>query len=156
STDLILINDNQATVNIIDNDGLPGVSGLTINDITVNEEDGTATLTVTLIGQLQDEFTVDYTTEDDTAVATEDYSATSGQLTFLGNNGETQTLTIPIIDDVILENLENLNIKLSTLSTTVISIIDPVGVITIIDNEYDTDGDNVPDVTDLDDDNDGI
>ncbi|KPM30268.1 Thrombospondin type 3 repeat-containing protein [Croceitalea dokdonensis DOKDO 023] len=77
-------------------------------------------------------------------------------LTFLGNDGETQQITIPIIDDVLLESTEQFSIVLSNLSTTVISILDDTGEVTIIDNEFDTDGDGIPDVTDIDDDNDGI
>ncbi|MFS4416283.1 Calx-beta domain-containing protein [Maribacter sp. 2307ULW6-5] len=156
SNPLIPVIDGNGVGTITDNDGIPGVTGLTINDVTVNEEDGTAALTVTLTGQLQDSFTVDFATQDDTAVAIEDYTETLGQLTFAGNDGETQTISIPIVDDVVLENLESFNVLLSNLSTTAIGILDDTGVVSIIDNEFDTDGDTIPDVVDIDDDNDGV
>ncbi|MEP2278249.1 Calx-beta domain-containing protein, partial [Maribacter sp.] len=107
STGLILINDNQATVNITDNDGGVGTGISFDNDnITVNEAAGTATVNVLLTGNVPGGFTLDFTTNDSSAIAPGDYTATSGQLTFAGTDGETQPITIPIIDDNLIEALE--------------------------------------------------
>ncbi|WP_185783039.1 gliding motility-associated C-terminal domain-containing protein, partial [Croceivirga lutea] len=153
----ITITDNQATVDILDNDNIPGVTGITINDITVNEESGTATLTATLTGNVQGGVTVDFNTVDDTAFAGEDFEATTSSVSFIGTDGETQEVVIPIINDVLLEDDESFFVVLSNLGTnTPITIIDDTGIITIIDDEYDTDGDTIPDIVDYDDDNDGI
>ncbi|WP_010519036.1 Calx-beta domain-containing protein, partial [Croceivirga radicis] len=153
---LVPINDTTANGIINDDDNIPGTTGLFINDITVNETDGTATLAITLVGTVQDSFTVDFSTSDNTATASEDYTTTANTLTFVGNEVDPITITIPILNDVLLEEEEDFHVVLSNLSTTVIQINKPIGIVTIIDDEYDTDGDNVPDITDLDDDNDGI
>ncbi|MFD0798175.1 Calx-beta domain-containing protein, partial [Maribacter chungangensis] len=136
STGLISINDNQATVNITDNDGGVGTGISFDNDnITVDESAGTATVNVLLTGNVPGGFTLDYTTTDATAVAPGDYTTTSGQLTFAGTDGETQPITVPIIDDNLLETLENLLVDLSNLSTNLIYINDNQATINILDND---------------------
>src|SRR5271166_2836929 len=68
------------------------------NSYTVNESDGTATLTVTLSSAASGVVTVDYATSDGTAVAGTDYTTASGTVTF--QPGVTsQTITVGIIDN---------------------------------------------------------
>ena len=78
---------------------LAGVPVLTVNDVIVTEgTDATADFTVSLAPAAAETVTVDYTTVDVTAEAPDDYTATSGTLTF--NAGETEkTVSVPIIDD---------------------------------------------------------
>ncbi|WP_157486590.1 Calx-beta domain-containing protein [Maribacter forsetii] len=137
STTLITINDNQGNINITDNDNIPGTTGISFenDDITVNEDAGTATINVLLTGNVQGGFTVDYTTNNDSAVEPGDYTPASGQLTFTGNNGETHPVTITIIDDNVIEATERLFVDLSNLSTTLIAINDSQGNINITDND---------------------
>ncbi|MEP2056213.1 MAG: Calx-beta domain-containing protein [Maribacter litoralis] len=137
STSLITINDNQGNINITDNDNIPGTTGISFenDDITVDEDAGTATINVLLTGNVQGGFTVDYTTNNDSAVEPSDYTATSGQLTFAGTNGETHPVTVTIIDDNIIEATERLFVDLSNLSTTLIAINDSQGNINIADND---------------------
>ncbi|WP_405413440.1 Calx-beta domain-containing protein [Maribacter sp. Asnod1-A12] len=136
STPLISINDNQATVNITDNDGGAGTGISFENDnITVNEAAGTATVNVLLTGNVQGGFTLDFTTTDNSAIAPGDYTTSTGQLTFAGTDGETQPITIPIIDDNTIEALENLTVNLSNLSTSLISINDNQATVNITDND---------------------
>ena len=132
------------------------MTGLVIDDVIVDETDGTAVLTVTLTGDVQDGLTVDFTTVDGTAEAGEDFTQSTGVVTFAGTDGETQNISIPITNDVLLETDELFSVVLSNLSTTSTQINDDTGTITIIDDEFDTDGDLVPDIVDIDDDNDGI
>ena len=134
STTLIGINDNQGIGTITDNDGGPQ-NGLTINDVTVNESAGNATFTVTLIGNVQGGFTVDYATANNSAIAPGDYTSTSGTLTFIGTTGETHTIVVPIIDDSWIEFEENFFVNLSELSTELIGIKDNQGIGIIIDND---------------------
>ncbi|MET1260979.1 Calx-beta domain-containing protein, partial [Flagellimonas sp. DF-77] len=130
--------DGNATGTITDNDNIAGVGIDFLNDdVTVNEADGTLTFTVVLTGSVQGGFTLDYTTNDGTALATEDYTATSNTLTFAGTDGETHDITIPIIDDNLIETLENFVVDLSNLSTILISIIDDQATGNIIDNDND-------------------
>lgn len=128
-----------------------------IDNIVVSEDEGSAVLNVSLIGQSQNAFTIDYTTADDTAFDNEDYTSTSGTLNFTGTEGETYPITVPITDDFLLEPLEYFNVILSNISTDAVGIgSNGIGTIGILDNEFDTDGDSQPDITDIDDDNDGI
>ncbi|MBM1107959.1 gliding motility-associated C-terminal domain-containing protein [Aurantibacter crassamenti] len=148
STTLVNIDDNQANINITDNDGMAG-TGISFenDDITVDESVGTVTVNVLLTGNVPGGFTLDYTTTDDTAVAPDDYTTNTGQLTFVGTDGETQPITISILDDDIVETLERLFIDLSNLSTALIPITDNQATISIIDNDVNPD---------MDSDNDGI
>jgi solute carrier family 8 (sodium/calcium exchanger) len=76
------------------------------------ENEGNVTLIVERIGSLSQELSVDYTTEDDTATAGEDYEPQEGTLVFAPNVTE-QSITVPIIDDVQWEPDETFNINLS-------------------------------------------
>ena len=146
---------NQSgNVEIIDNDA--GSIAFQNDDITVDEAAGTATVNVLLTGNVPGGFILDFTSTDDSAIAPDDYTANNGQLTFAGTDGETQPITITIIDDNLIESTERLFIDLTNLSTALISINDSQATINITDNEEDNDNDTVPDPTDLDDDNDGI
>ena len=55
---------------------------------------------------------MDYATSDNTAEAGDDYTETSGTLTFAA--GETvMAIIVPILDDAIYETLERFNVTLS-------------------------------------------
>ncbi|WP_185783799.1 beta strand repeat-containing protein, partial [Croceivirga lutea] len=152
STNLITINDANASVDILDNDYIPGVNGISFqNDaITVNEAAGTASINVVLNGNVQGGFDIDYATNDNTAEAGTDYTTVSGTLSFAGNDGEVQTITVPIIDDNVIEATERLFVNLSNLSTTLITINDNQATVDIIDN------DNIPGTTGITFENDAI
>ncbi|WP_205764437.1 Calx-beta domain-containing protein [Arenibacter sp. 6A1] len=140
STTLIGILTPQANGNILDNDAT-GTTGISFEntDITVNEDAGTATFTVVLSGNVQGGFTLDYTTNDGTAVEPDDYTLTNGTLTFDGNDGESYEITVPIIDDIIIETTESFTVNISNLSINLIPIITPQATGTIIDNDSDDD-----------------
>ncbi|MFD0799219.1 Calx-beta domain-containing protein, partial [Maribacter chungangensis] len=84
-------------------------------------------------------FTVDFAVADGTAVDPDDYSvATAGtSVTFPDGtvSGDTQSVTVNIVDDVILEASENLDIALGAVSNPLIPVIDGNGVGTITDND---------------------
>ena len=87
---------------------------LSISGITVDEDAGTATLTVELTPASTGTVTVDYATRDQVGGATagDDYTATSGTLTFTA--GQTsKTFTVQITDDDIYENYEAFFVDLS-------------------------------------------
>ena len=98
---------------------------------SVDENGGSATITVTRSGVLSGVLTVRYATSNGTATAPADYTAKSGTLTF--NAGETiKTFTIPIVNDTLHESDETVNLTLSNptggalgnLSTAVLTIVD--------------------------------
>jgi hypothetical protein len=71
---------------------------ITIGDITVQEDDGTATFIVSLSAQTTATVEVDYETTDGTATAGDDYTATSNTLTF--QPGDTaKSVEVTIIDN---------------------------------------------------------
>ena len=79
---------------------------------TVNENAGTATITVTRTGGSDGASRVNYATSNGTATAGSDYTAASGTLTFAA--GETsKTFTMPIINDTAVENAETVTLTLS-------------------------------------------
>ena len=92
------------------------------NIVNVDEDAGSATLTVGLAPAGTEMVTVDYATRDSGAEAGEDYTATSGTLTFAP--GETsKTITILITDDNIYEDLESFFLDLSDPSGTALPAI---------------------------------
>ena len=119
---------------IIDKDQV----SITINDVTVNESAGTATLTVTLIGNIATDLSVDYATSDGTAIAGSDYTTSTGTVTFVApqSSGATVTINVPIINNTITEPTESFNVTLSNVNFIgVATLSDPTGIVTINDND---------------------
>ena len=145
----ILGTPSAATVTIVENDPMPVVPSISINDVTVVEGDAgmsTATFTVTVTNPNSTAVTVQYATANGTATAGTDYVATSGTLTF--NPGTTtQTINVTIIGDAIKEANETFFVNLS--NPTNATITDGQGVGIIIDNDRaviaDFDGDRKSD-----------
>ncbi len=78
---------------------------VSIENVTEDEDVGTMVFTVTFNGFSLFGTVVTYSFIDDTATGGADYDNTIGTpLFFTGINGETQTITVPIIDDFIDEN----------------------------------------------------
>ena len=121
---------SSATVNIASED----VAGISIDDVVVNENDATATFTVTLNANVPAGASVDYSTANNTATAGTDYTAESGTLTFLGLNNETQTIVVDIIEDAVAEGTESFFVDLSN-PIGLIQIDKDQGVGTIADND---------------------
>ena len=104
--------------------------------MSVAEDAGNAVFTVTLSGDVAGGFTVDYATSDVSATAGSDYTATSGTLTFAGTDLETQIITVPITDDVLVEATETYTVTLSNVvSVGTVTISDATGLGTITDND---------------------
>ncbi len=89
---------------------------LSVADAEANEgADATVDFQVSLsraFANAEHSVTVDYATADGTATAGEDYTATSGTLTFAA--GETEkTVSVPVLDDALDEGEETLTLRLS-------------------------------------------
>jgi parallel beta-helix repeat protein len=79
---------------------------------SVNENDGAATITVKRNGGGSGALSVNYASSDGNATAGQDYTTTSGTLTFAA--GETsKTVTVPLFDDSVIEGVETINLSLS-------------------------------------------
>ena len=127
------INDNLGVGTITDNDATPS---LVINDVTVTETNSGSTnavFTVTLSAVSGRTVTVNYATGNNTsAVAGSDFTSTSGTLTFAPGT-TSQTITVPVLGDVLDEANETFRVNLS--GATAASIADNQGVGTITDND---------------------
>ena len=126
---------NPAGTNVVHDTGVgtitdEGLPGLSIADAPTVAEGGDAVFPVTLSPASSQVVTVAYTTQDGTAVADSDYTATSGTLRF--EPGETmQTIRVPTRRDAIAEPSESFTVELSDPAGT--TITDATGVGTIAD-----------------------
>ncbi|CAN5580159.1 hypothetical protein BH10ACI3_BH10ACI3_20670 [soil metagenome] len=118
---------------ITDND-IGGSMQFTAATASVNEGAGSITVTVSRTGGAASNVRINYNTVNETAIASQDFTSTSGFLIF-GANETSKTITVPIIDDGNVEPSETFRVDLSspsgggTLGT-------PSSVrVTIIDND---------------------
>ena len=108
------------------------VPQVTVDDVTVNEADGTATFTVSLSAVSADEVSVDYVTADGTAMDPGDYTGVSGTLTLAPDTLSGEVI-VSIVDDDQPEGPETFELRLSAAVNAL--IIDASGTATIGDNE---------------------
>ena len=110
-------------------------AGISVADVTVTEgQSGTSTAAfrVTLSVGLPGSVSVDYATGDGSAVAVDDYAATSGTLSF--DPGETlQQVFVPVVGDKAVETNETFAFNLS--NATGASLADGVAIATITDDD---------------------
>ncbi len=112
----------------------------------MNEYEEQAIFSVILTGNIQDILTVDFSTNDGSAVAVDDYTAQSGTVTFPAGtlSGATQQITIIITNDDIPEPTESYMVNLLNLTSTgSVSIVNSQGIGTIIDTDNDVQNDIV-------------
>ena len=89
---------------------------LSVQDATAAEAAGaTVDFTVTLSRASAETVTVDYATSNGTATADEDYTETSGTLTFAADD-LSKTIAVPILDDALNEGNETFTLTLSNAS----------------------------------------
>ena len=102
-----------------------GAPEISINDISVAENVGSAVFTVSLSELSATPVTVDWAMQNGTAVESDDYTAGTGTVTFPANV-QTQTITIPIINDTDGELAETFQVSLSNPSANA-TILDAQG-----------------------------
>ena len=113
---------------------------VTIEAVTVLEGEGVANVVASLTNPVQGGVVLNITTADGTAVANSDYTsfADAAGATFVGTLGETQTIAIPITDDLLGESTEDFTVTLSSVSGTQlgssITAVDSV-TITVMDDD---------------------
>ena len=110
----------------------PTTPSLSISDVTVNENAGTASLTVTLSAPSNTPTTVTLTTNNGTAVNGSDYSPLTTTVT-IPAGATVATVTLPILDDTTGEPTEVFFANLS--NPTGATIADAQGTVTILDND---------------------
>lgn len=99
---LKLINDDSATIVV--------AAG------SAPESSGIVTLTATLTGSVDTAFTVSYSSADVGAVAGTDYTAVSGLFAFDGNSGDTDSVSVTVTDDSVVEYDEAFAIQLTEVN----------------------------------------
>ena len=126
-------------------------AAVTVDSVTVNEDAGTITVNVTLDAAVEGGFTVDAVLTDITTESGDTVSVSPQALTFAGNVGEVQTVTLTIVDDAVVELAESLEISLANLSVTSAPAesidISSVGTVTISEDAADTAAVTVDSVT---------
>ena len=118
--------DGEATATVTDND----VPALSIGDLTVAEDAGSASIAVTLDQAGTETVSVDYATADGTAAAGSDYAATAGTLTIAAGS---LNATVPVLDNDVHEPDETFTVTLSNAVHAEIS--DSEGTATIVDDD---------------------
>ncbi len=84
-------------------------------NFAAQEGSGNATITISRSGGTDGAVSVNYATNNGTAIAGSDYISTSGTLNFAAGQSSA-TFTIPITDDAVVENDETVNLTLSNAS----------------------------------------
>ena len=129
------IEDDEGVGTIRDDDGTsppPTMPSLRIGDATVDEGGGPAVFTVTANAESSGTMTVDYVTAADSATAGDDYTSTSGTLTFLAGQ-RTATIEVTVLDDSDEEQDETFKVRLTNPDDATIE--DDEGVGTIRDDD---------------------
>ncbi len=113
----------------------PLPTSIIINDVTVNEDDGTAIFTVTHSGgPSSGSYIVNYQTVDGSAIAGIHYSSSTGALNFNGTTGDTEQITVPIIDNTLYDGDKGFSIQFTSVSDGSVDISD-LATGTIVDDE---------------------
>jgi hypothetical protein len=116
--------------------GPPGTLVFSSPTYSVNENIGTATVTILRTGGSTGAVSVEYMTSggNGTATANADYIPVSGALNWNDGDASSRTFTIPVVDDVLDEPDETVN--LGILNPTGGAIVgNPVALLTIVDND---------------------
>jgi hypothetical protein len=129
---LDLSTSNVWTLNIIDNDA-PPVVALSAIGVNVNEGAGAVTVPATLDHASSHPISVNYSVNFGTASAA-DIGLSTGTVTFAPGQ-LSQSISIPIVDDAIVEPGETFDLALSGLAGDA-SLGQSTQTITIIDNDY--------------------
>ena len=117
------------TVAVTVDDDETAPTALSVADADASEEEDAAVeFVVTLNPAASDTVTVDYATSDGTATAGEDYTATSGTLTFAAGD-TTKTVSVPIIDDTVDDGGETFTLTLSNASGAALGDAEATGTI---------------------------
>lgn len=104
-------NGNTSEFSAADSTGALGSVQFSVASIAALEDVGALPVTVLRTGGTSGTLTVEYATANGTAIAGQDYTSTSGTLTF--NAGETsKTIQIPIADDGATESSETFTVTL--------------------------------------------
>jgi serine/threonine protein kinase len=130
NAEIAIIEVSSAQVTISDDDDTPAI---TVTDVSVDEDAGTAVVIVTLTGKSSSDVTVNYATANGTALSGSDYTSAAGTLSWEPDEEGEQEIEITLADDVVDELDETISLILSSVSNALIE--DGTGVVTIVDDD---------------------
>src|SRR4030095_14765919 len=102
---------------------------------SVAENGGNATITITRTGGSVGAVGVTVATSNGTAAAGSDYTATTQTVSFANGDTADKTVTIPILDDTLVEGNETVNLSLSNPTGGATLGSPSTAVLTITDND---------------------
>lgn len=105
-----------ATINIADDDpaaASPGVVQFASSVANVNEDAGSVVLTLSRTGGAAGALSLEYVTQDQTAVAGVAYAATYGQLNWASGDLSPKTISVPIVDQKLTSGSQTFTVSLS-------------------------------------------
>ncbi|MDH5324694.1 MAG: hypothetical protein OEZ68_20300 [Gammaproteobacteria bacterium] len=112
----------------------PGVLQLSVTAFSVSESSADLLISVTRTSGDDGSVSVDFATEDGTAVAASDYTANSGTLSWGDSDSVTKTFSIAITDDTAVELTESFSVVLSNVSGATLGA-GSSAVVTVNDND---------------------
>ncbi|MDH5392241.1 MAG: hypothetical protein OEY11_03540, partial [Gammaproteobacteria bacterium] len=128
------IGNSIATINITDDDAVPGTLSLSSSTYSVQENNSVATLTVNRSGGSNGAVSVNYASANGTAVAGSDYSPATGSLTWADGDSASKSFIVVITNDTAYEADETLTLNLSG-ATNGAALGTSSAVLTILGND---------------------
>lgn len=108
------------------------IGNLSIDDVTVYENDGYLVFTVSLDREVASDVIITYITADITATKSKDYEQSTGTVT-IPQGSLSVTVKVPVIDDYVSDNGETMKVIITNVDGNA-QIIKPEGIGTILDN----------------------
>ncbi|KJV05407.1 Calx-beta domain-containing protein [Methylocucumis oryzae] len=127
-----VINRNVGVATIFDNDAETGTPIAAVSSVVVDEAEGVVSFVVTLDKPSTNVITMDYASQNGTAVAGSDFTAISGTLVFAPGE-TTQTVRVLLNNDTLAETDENFALTLSKVSGA--TVLDASGTAIIAEND---------------------
>ncbi|MDA9212550.1 hypothetical protein N9O84_02430, partial [Gammaproteobacteria bacterium] len=119
---------------IFGDDAGPRIPDITISSSTTSESSGSASISLALSNPFNQEVILNYSTSDDTAEASSDYTASTGTITFAPSE-TTKSISLDIIDDDIFEVDETFNVNFTLGATSLGNLVNDTASITISDDD---------------------
>jgi len=114
---------------------LSGVLQFSVDNVSVNEDGGSATITVTRTNGSNGAISVDYASTNNSATAGNDYIAATGTLNWNDGDASAKTFTVTIIDDDTVEGNETLDLSLGNVTGGAVLGVPDTAALTIMDND---------------------
>ena len=135
-------------VTITDDDAAPvppayGTIALSASNYDADENSGTATVTISRTGGSDGAVSIEFSIDENTATLVEDFTTTSGTLSWADGDSTEKTFSVILLDDQLYEGDEMISITLSNIVGSA-TLGNASGTITIVDDELAPVAENQP------------